>query len=87
MALSKAITLVDNFNESLTFNNAYIKIVQVSVTKETCITTYKVLKQANGQELAHDTVCFSFDLDGPNPIKQAYLFLKTLPEFSDATDC
>jgi hypothetical protein len=28
-----------------------------------------------------------FDLNGPNPIKQAYLHLKTLPEFADAVDC
>jgi hypothetical protein len=28
-----------------------------------------------------------YDLDGPNPIKQAYLHLKTLPEFADAIDC
>jgi hypothetical protein len=28
-----------------------------------------------------------YNLDGPNPIKQAYLHLKTLPEFSDAVDC
>lgn len=26
-------------------------------------------------------------LDGPNPIEQAYLHLKSLPEFADATDC
>ena len=31
-----------------------------------------------------DTV---YVLDGPNPIKQAYLHLKTLPEFADAIDC
>lgn len=30
---------------------------------------------------------FSVDLEGPNPIKQAYLHLKTLPEFADAIDC
>jgi hypothetical protein len=28
-----------------------------------------------------------YDLDGPNPIRQAYLHLKTLPEFAGATDC
>jgi hypothetical protein len=27
------------------------------------------------------------DLSGPNFIKQVYLYLKTLPEFSGATDC
>jgi hypothetical protein len=26
-------------------------------------------------------------LEGANPIKQAYLYLKTLPEFADAVDC
>lgn len=30
---------------------------------------------------------FSYDINGENPIKQAYEYLKTLPEFSDATDC
>jgi hypothetical protein len=29
----------------------------------------------------------SYDIDGPNPIKQAYEHLKTLPEFADAIDC
>lgn len=28
-----------------------------------------------------------YDLLGDNPVEQAYLYLKTLPEFSDATDC
>lgn len=29
----------------------------------------------------------NYDLNGENPIKQAYLHLKTLPEFADAVDC
>lgn len=28
-----------------------------------------------------------YDLDGPNPIAQAYLHLKTLTEFANAVDC
>lgn len=28
-----------------------------------------------------------YDIDGPNPFEQAYEYLKTLPEFADATDC
>ena len=38
-------------------------------------------------KLAERSYSFSANLDGPNFIKQAYLYLKTLPEFSDATDC
>jgi hypothetical protein len=29
----------------------------------------------------------AYDIDGDNPIAQAYLHLKTLPEFAGATDC
>lgn len=28
-----------------------------------------------------------YDINGENPIKQAYLYLKTLPEFANAVDC
>lgn len=28
-----------------------------------------------------------YELDGSNPIKQAYNYVKTLPEFADAIDC
>lgn len=28
-----------------------------------------------------------YDLNGENPIKQAYKHIKTLPEFAGATDC
>ena len=28
-----------------------------------------------------------YDIEGANPFKQAYEFLKTLPEFADAVDC
>ena len=33
------------------------------------------------------TITCPYDITGSNPIAQAYQFLKTLPEFSDATDC
>ena len=29
----------------------------------------------------------AYDIAGDNPIRQAYLHLKTLPEFAGATDC
>jgi hypothetical protein len=29
----------------------------------------------------------AYDIDGENPVRQAYLHLKTLPEFAGATDC
>ena len=31
--------------------------------------------------------CCSHDINAGNPLEQAYDYLKTLPDFSDATDC
>lgn len=87
MALSKTISLTDNFGESITFTDAYIRVTQASATKETCVASYKILRSKDGPDLQERFADFSIDLDGPNPIKQAYLHLKTLPEFADATDC
>lgn len=87
MALSKTISLTDNFGELITFVNAYIKVAQVSATKNNCTATYQILRSKGGQELEQRFADFSLDLDGPNHIKQTYLHLKSLPEFADATDC
>jgi hypothetical protein len=87
MALSQTVHLADNFGEVITFQDAYIKVAHVSNTKEFAVVTYKFFKAQLGRELEERIVQFSLDLDGPNPIKQAYLHLKTLPEFADAIDC
>lgn len=87
MALTKTLSLVDNFSEVITFPNAYIKVASVASTKETCHATYYVQKTKDGQILEQRLVEFSTDLFGPNAIKQTYEYLKTLPEFADATDC
>jgi hypothetical protein len=34
-----------------------------------------------------ETYSCSYDLTKTNPIEQAYAYLKTLPEFSNAVDC
>jgi hypothetical protein len=52
-----------------------------------CVANCRIFKAQNGIQLKEFLTEFPLDLDGPNPIKQAYQFLKTLPEFFDATDC
>jgi|31_taG_2_1085359.scaffolds.fasta_scaffold03429_4 hypothetical protein len=87
MALSKSVTLKNNFGEFTTFPNAYIRVERVTNTKELCranVTTYKELA---GIPVSADTYEFALDLDGGNSIKQAYEYLKTLDQFADATDC
>ena len=87
MAISKTLELIDNFNESIFIQNAYVHITQVSSTKNTCMATCKIFRSKNKDELEQRFVEFDLDLEGPNPIKQAYLHLKSLPEFADAVDC
>lgn len=87
MALTKSLELVSNFNEPVTFPNAYIKVELVWSNKETCTAAYKIYKEQDGFALQEHSTIFDLDLDGPNPIKQAYCHLKTLPQFVDAVDC
>lgn len=87
MAILCTLPLVNNFGESTVFTDAYVRVLRTSATKDSCVTTYAILKSAEGRKLEERIVDFPLDLDGPNPIKQAYLHLKTLPEFADAIDC
>jgi hypothetical protein len=68
--------------------SAYIRVSNVAGNKEGMTAEAQFLVDGPQGELIK-VVNFSFDLDlkGENPIKQAYHYLKTLPEFSDAEDC
>ncbi len=39
--------------------------------------------------MAFDKIVYvtSYNIDGENPFKQAYEYIKTLPEYADAIDC
>ena len=72
-------------NQQFTFS-AYCKIVNINADKQSANVllecsdeNYKMIKQY--------TVPLSVDSGSANFIKQAYLHLKTLPEWADATDC
>ena len=87
MALKKTITLVDNFGEQIVFENAYIQAAKVETSKNASFATVLVRRSPNAQVLETRMAEFCLDLNGPNPIKQAYEHLKTLPEFEGAEDC
>jgi len=46
-----------------------------------------VKKSKDENIISINNITTNYDLDGENPIKQAYIHLKTLPEFADAVDC
>lgn len=86
MALSKDISLENNFGETSVFQNAYFAVHSVQATKENALVSVCVHSESKDRLLTEKFYDFTPDMDGPNFIKQAYLHLKTLPEFVGAVD-
>jgi hypothetical protein len=86
MALKKDVVVTqDNFEGQLIAKDAYWKINRIYGNKDGfnieihVFIDDKVYKQIDAS--------FVPDLNGANFIRQAYLHLKTLPEFAGAIDC
>jgi hypothetical protein len=68
--------------------DAYHKIDWLIIKNKTQINfVVKSYKDIKYIPFAENSYICDYDLNGENPIKQAYLHLKTLPEFADAVDC
>jgi hypothetical protein len=86
MALSKAISkTIPGFTGELVSKNTYFKVA--SFTGNKSLLSVTVIGISDGTQVYTQGHSFELNLEGPNPIKQAYLHLKTLPEFADAIDC
>jgi hypothetical protein len=83
-----AIKLTLKTNSGIEVVDAYHRVSSVKIlgkkTISFVLTSHKDANQVHFQESAFEA---AYDLEGKNPIAQAYLFLKTLPAFTDATDC
>jgi hypothetical protein len=84
MALSKTVVT----NHGLEAPNAYHRVDTVTIYDKQRINfvLHSHLKKENSFFNSATYSC-AYDLDGSNPIKQAYAYLKNLPEFAGATDC
>lgn len=70
--------------------NAYKRVEMVQIAdKSKMLFTVKSYAGSPLEFQAFDTKSYQceYDIDGKNPIKQAYVYLKTLPEFESAQDC
>lgn len=85
MALQMTVTTPHGFEAT----NAYHRVENVSLaSKETIRFDLRSYKSAdNSAAFEAKTMLCAYDLNGENPIKQAYEYLKTLPEFSNAFNC
>ena len=69
--------------------NAYHRIENVTISNKNSL-QFEIKSYKDSQsKLAFDNLIFvtDYDIEGDNPIAQAYAHLKTLPEFAGATDC
>ena len=87
MALSKKLTLKNNFNEDSIFNAAYIKVETYSGNKYQMSFEVSIYDKKESQILKKLSFVFEPSMDASNFIAQAYQYLKTQDEFADATDC
>lgn len=84
MALSKTIETVHGFQAL----NAYHRVEAVSLnSKEQIRFHVRSYTAIDKPFFAEQVITAPYQLDGANPIKQAYNHLKTLPDFAGATDC
>ena len=83
MAIKKTVQTKFGFS----IPNSYIRVESIRLTKNEIkfqVRFYTTVEKPHFDDLEYDC---DYDIDGVNPIKQAYKYLKTLPEFEDAEDC
>lgn len=84
MAVKKTVTTHHGFVAI----DAYHRIENVTVVDKNKINFHVRLYVDKNKPFFDEAVFISvYDIDGANPIKQAYDYIKTLPEFEGATDC
>lgn len=86
MALRKSVTL-KAYGKDVVLEDVYIKVAEVSGDKTDMTAKVELLGGVEGSKLHDTSYVFQHKLTGVNVIAQAYEYLKTLPEFADATDC
>lgn len=84
MALLKNMVTTTGFD----CKSAYHKVGNIRIYNKTIMSfPVHISKDAGMPEFENRGYECAYDLNGQNAIKQAYEYLKTLPEFEGAQDC
>ena len=70
----------------LNLEGAYYRVWSFNGNKNTLSFEVELCVNDSNERLDSTTFNIDYDINGENPIKQAYLYLKTLPEFEGALD-
>lgn len=84
MAIKKTIDTI----YGVTVVDAYIRVSDLRIINKVTL-AFNVCAYADSSKSAiqEAQVQCGYDLNGANPLEQAYTHLKTLPEFAGAVDC
>ena len=84
MAIKKTVDF-----KGLTIQYAYIKVMRPTIYEGNNKMTFAVYFYSERGATSFDNMFFEspYSLDGPNPVKQGYEFIKTLDQFSGGEDC
>lgn len=85
MALIRTVTIT-TFGRDLKFVDAYSRVSRIEGDKGQILATVDTTNGKDGEMLKKESFVFPHDLNGGNAIEQAYLHIKTLPDFSTGKD-
>lgn len=86
MALSMSITVRDNFQKDITFENSYVTVDSISGKTDILVTVG--FRDAKGGVLIQTKqYIVQVGLSEVNFIEQCYAYIKRLDEFKFASDC
>lgn len=84
MAIKKQVVTPHGF----TVADAYHRVEDATIIGKTKMNfSVKVYKDTDKDSFAASSFVCEYNLNGGNPLQQAYAHLKTLEEFKDAEDC
>jgi hypothetical protein len=87
MALQQSFSATTNLGTQVTFPKAYVKVEKI-IGNLSLLEIYLAVYSAKGETFIESKkYLFIPSAEGYNFVKQAYLYLKSLPEFADVVDC
>jgi hypothetical protein len=84
MAIETLNTVLDN---GITVPTLYNRVEVIQLQKNSMRVKVRQYVDTTKPYLRERHLELEYNITGENPIKQAYEYLKTLPEFADAVDC
>lgn len=81
-----AILINKTTETGFTATGTYSRVENIQLTKDNLTFNLRHYKEKDLPFFSEDIISCAYDIDGDNPIAQAYKYLKTLDEFKDAED-